>query len=313
MTQATCAAGWPVLRGIQTVKEVSFLNMRQASAAAQLAKLWSDTFLTNAGIYAAGSSDYTYRGSANYDVIKTAGASILTPIMTNYSAPSGNVYHDSEYSASYASWKAFDQSTTYDGNHRWGSSNSAFPHWVAYKFSTGKTAASYKIASEQTDRNLKSWKVQGSNDSTNGADGTWTDLDTQTDITFANPEVKTFSIANPASYTMYRLLISKNSSNETATGYVYVSDFQLFPAPAVTASIVSVLALDLAADVTQVMMFADVTLGTGTAAYYASTDDGVTWTAVIPETLATVPAGKKIRIKVELTGDAELESWGVAV
>lgn len=300
MSHATSAPGWPVLRGIQTVKEVSYLNMRQASAAAALSKLWSDTFLTNAGIYAAGSSGYSYQGTPNFNVVKDGTQLNKIPLMTGQTTPSGEATANSNYTTYYA-WKVFDKDT----GTAWLDST-ANPHWLRYDFGAGVTKKIVKYtmtASIVGTRSPSAWKFQGSN---NGTD--WTDLDSQTGITFSNYEKKTFTFSNTTAYRYYQFNISAGGSG----GDISIAEAEMMEAAASTASIVSVLALDLAANITQAIMFADVTLGTGTAAYYISTDDGSTWTAVTPETLASVPAGKKIRIKVELTGDAELESWGVA-
>ena len=71
--------------------------------------------------------------------------------------------------------------------------------------------------------------------------------------------------------------------------------------------------MNLAAAVTQIMLFIDVTLNTGTATYYVSTDDGANWTAVTDlSRLVNVPSGTQIRIRVNLTGNAELDFWGIA-
>lgn len=307
MTQATSAPGWPVLRGIQTVKEVSYLNMRQASAAAALSKLWSDTFLTNAGIYAAGSANYVYQGTPNFNVVKTSTAPDTVPTMSGATTPSGVASADTEDGTAYA-WKAFNKNQS--AGNVWTSTSAALPHWCQYDFGAGitKRITNYTIWGGGTSLNEdpKDFKLQGSN---NGS--TWTDVDTRTGQASAGDyQPRSFTCnGTVGDYRYYRLYVTAN----TSTNYVSLGEFSLYEAAPTTASVVSVLALDLAADVTQAMMFADVTLGTGTAAYYVSTDDGSTWTAVTPETLASVPAGKKIRIKVELTGDAELESWGVAV
>lgn len=301
MTQAINASGWPIVRGIQTVKDLSYLNMKAMSAAAALDKLWSDTFLTNAGIYAAGSANYTYQGTPNFNVIKVSSGAQEVPVMTNNTSPTGEASASSVYS-SFQAFQAFDNNqSTY-----WQSSGAAYPQQLKYDFGSGitKIITSYIIDADLT-YYPKAWTFEGSNNNTD-----WTILDTRTAQVFSGAhERKTFSFSNTNAYRYYRINIS---DGKDAT-YLIIYALEMYSAAPINASIVSVLALDLAANVTQVMMFADVTLGTGTAAYYVSTDDGSTWTAVTLETLATVPAGKQIRLKVELTGNAQLESWGVAV
>jgi hypothetical protein len=62
-------------------------------------------------------------------------------------------------------------------------------------------------------RDPKDWQLQASND---GA--TWTALDTQNDQVFDyRLELKTYAIANPASYRYYRLNITANNGDSTLT------------------------------------------------------------------------------------------------
>jgi hypothetical protein len=318
MTQAINPSGWPILRGIQTVKEVSYLNMRTASAAAQLAKLWSDTFLTNAGIYAAGSADYTYRGSANFDVVRASTAAEKV----------SNTGEDTIAYINGATIK-FGQSFTPANDY-------AITQVIAKCRKGGAPTGNINCQIFATDANGKPTGGELAH-SDNTVDSSTFDLVTYAEITFnfsgansinltagvkyafvlsaagaqnwGGPNYIEFRVASAGGYT------GGNRLYQDGTNWTVQNDDTYFKisGAASRASVVSVLALDLAADVTNIMMFADVTLGTGTATYYASTDDGVTWTAVTPETLAAVPAGKKIRIKVTFTGTAELESWGVAV
>lgn len=301
MTQAINASGWPIIRGIQTVKEVSYLNMRTASAAAALSKLWSDTFLTNAGIDAAGSSGYTYQGTPNFNVILNASPVQFANNMTANNLPSPLVASSSLQSGGHNPYYAFDG----DDDTEYFQADS-IDSWLKLDCGAGKrTVTTYKVLGYGATNAPKDWTFEGSD--TGAFAGEQTTLDTQTLQDTSTK--KTYTVASPAAFRYYRIHVTAvNSSTSTV-----IKALDLFEAGSSTASIVSVLALDLAADITNLMLFADVTLGTGTAAYYASTDDGANWTAVTPETLAAVPAGKKIRIKVVLTGNASLDAWGVAV
>lgn len=287
MSHATSAPGWPVLRGIQTVKDLAYEVMFSHSAAAALNKLWADTFLTNAGIYAAGSAGYTYQGTPNFNVIRNAtGAEVFQ---------GKTATADSGANPSYVT----------DGNISNASSvTSGAGHWVKIDLATAKIINRVGF---YTHDNItyapKSYVLQGSNNDTD-----WTDIYTEANLGQSLGAWTYKDFTNTIAYRYYRFF--NYTANSEAI--VYTTEIRGYEAAATTASIVSVLALDLAANITQAIMFADVTLGTGTAAYYVSTDDGSTWTAVALETLASVPAGKKIRIKVELTGNATLNSWGVA-
>lgn len=300
MSHATSAPGWPVLRGIQTVKEVAYLNMREAAAAAALAKLWSDTFLTNAGIYAAGSANYTYQGTPNFNVILNSAPVQFANNMTAANLPEPFVASASGTTGEHYPWNAFDGD---DAGTYWQSNN--LYDTLTLDCGAGKRrVTTYKVLGYGATNAPKDWTFEGSD--TGAFAGEQTVLDTRTNQDTSTK--KTYTVASPASFRYYRI----NTTAINASTSTVIRALDLFEAGATTATIVSVRALDLAANITQAIMFADVTLGTGTAAYYISTDDGSTWTAVTPETLASVPSGKKIRIKVELTGDAALNSWGVA-
>lgn len=307
MTRAANAPGWPIVRGVQTLKEISVLTMRQEAAAAALDKLWADTFLTSAGIDSVNSTNYTYRGSANYDVIKTTSPVLSTPVMTSNNTPSGVA--SASVAGGGAAYLAFDQVRTgtlgwYDNGH------SGLPQWVKYDFGAGneKIITSYALTAGNTvpDRCPRDFKLQGSNDNS-----AWTDLDTQTAQTFTNNQTKSYSFSNSTAYRYYRLLASAVSSGDE----VQMQELDLYLAAPASADIRSVRALNLPSAVTSLMPFFTVTLGAGTATYYVSTNDGSTWTEVPAAQVGTVfsvPSGTQIKLRVVLTGDAQLEDWGVA-
>lgn len=109
------------------------------------------------------------------------------------------------------------------------------------------------------------------------------------------------------------LRMVKGEAKWTASFTPETSEYSTPVAPT-QAVIVSERLLNLTTATTLLMMFVDVTLNSGTATYYVSTDDGSTWTTISDLTLIqAVPSGTQIRTKVVLTGDAELEFVGVAV
>jgi len=85
--------------------------------------------------------------------------------------------------------------------------------WIQYAFSGGQSFVinKYTLASanDVPARDPKSWTLQASNDGTG-----WTNLDTQTDITFSErKQIKTFTIGNTTSYKMYRLNVTANNGD----------------------------------------------------------------------------------------------------
>jgi len=87
--------------------------------------------------------------------------------------------------------------------------------WLQYDLGHTERVQSYAIRSTsgQVPRDPKDWQFQGSND---GA--TWTTLDTQSNQAFAQRlELKTYTIANPASYRYYRLNVTANNGDVVFT------------------------------------------------------------------------------------------------
>lgn len=84
--------------------------------------------------------------------------------------------------------------------------------WLQYQLTQSQTVVSYTLTSggDAPQRDPKNWSVLGSND---GSD--WTTIDTQTDQTWADDDrgvKKSYTIAEPATYSYYRLDITANHS-----------------------------------------------------------------------------------------------------
>ncbi len=316
MTHAANAPGWPIVRGVQTLKEVQVLTMRQEAAAVSLSKLWADTFLTNAGIDAVNSTGYTYRGSANYDVILQAAANPDTQLTENasdevFSNIAGSLHGwaaiftaGSSYTMSGFIFKLFKVGSptvigraalyataagaptgaplaqvSFDASLFQGSAtNETFTFGTPYAVTSGVT---YALVIEY---------VSGSFDGSNRVG-----IRTNTGITSA---------------------AKKNGSDVWSAGSTQQPYYQTIQPAASSADIRSVQALNLSAAVTSLMPFFNVTIGTGTATYYVSMNDGSSWTAISAAQINTLvgglPSGTQIRLRVVLTGDAQLEDWGVA-
>ncbi|MGL1863655.1 MAG: hypothetical protein OCC46_14110 [Pseudodesulfovibrio sp.] len=84
------------------------------------------------------------------------------------------------------------------------------PWWIAYLLPAAQQIASYSITprSSEYNRSPGTFVMQGSNTTTNGSDGTWTDLDARNGITFNSMTPQLFAIATPDSYSAYRLYIT---------------------------------------------------------------------------------------------------------
>ncbi len=87
--------------------------------------------------------------------------------------------------------------------------------WLQYDLGHTERVQRYAITSttNPVPRDPKDWQLQASNDGV-----TWTTLDTQNDQVFDyRLELKTYAIANPASYRYYRLNITANNGDSTLT------------------------------------------------------------------------------------------------
>jgi predicted alpha-1,2-mannosidase len=97
-----------------------------------------------------------------------------------------------------------------DGNPatKWLSSSAT--SWAQYTLDAPATVVRYALtsANDAPERNPRDWSLQGS------ADGTaWTDVDTRAGESFTDPfQTRTFEVAHPASFPIYRLLITGHPS-----------------------------------------------------------------------------------------------------
>ena len=142
----------------------------------------------------------------------TSGGDAVVPTMTSSSLPSGLVFASSNY-PTYDPFRLFDDVNSGSG---WISANgSALPQFIGYKGLTSKIVDSYTIYGTNdgnTASMMKNWVLEGSNNTTNGTDGTWTAIDTQTNITTWTPLVdKTFTFTNSTAYTAFRFYITANN------------------------------------------------------------------------------------------------------
>jgi len=153
----------------------------------------------------------------------------VTTQMTANNAPSPYVCSaSSEYNASYPAWKAFDHDGTTSLNGWISVDGNAFPATLTFDCNTARTINSYTITHLTADGTafaIGNFKLQGS---ANGSD--WTDLDTQTGITWSQGEMKTFTLGSPATYRYFQLYITTRAGGATDR-YCEVSELELIAPP----------------------------------------------------------------------------------
>lgn len=309
------AGGFSIQKGIQLFKEVAVLNMREAAGDAALDKLWADTFKDDTGIDAGNSSGYTHdSGSQEVDKL-TSGLKVSETAATAFE----NNISNTEPAIKKGSGTLFAAPSAF------AAASCAF--WIK---KTGSPTGTVKIR-------LYASSTQDLNGTPTGAVLAETTLDVSTlttsiakmEFTFDAPYTVTSGVyyclviesdtyvGDGSNY----IVISRYNGNQNAahgsvyknaSAWVSTSDdvkFELSATVGASAVLQSIRALDLAEDVTEVIAFAEVT-GGSISLTEISTDDGATWTTVTLDTIASVPAGNQIKMRITFTGS--LQYWGVA-
>jgi hypothetical protein len=160
-------------------------------------------------------------GAGEPDWYHFAHSNGVVPVMTSNTAPSGTVILSGNLNANYDGYKAFNGSL-YEQYYGWLNAHGGNPQYIGYTFTSGQVITRYELTSineGSSPHSPKTWKFQGSNDGSS-----WTDLDTQTNITdwaASSSVTKSFAVTNSTSYTYYRILISAFNDGT----YVGVAEF----------------------------------------------------------------------------------------
>ncbi|MFJ7982419.1 hypothetical protein ACIQ1D_19335 [Lysinibacillus xylanilyticus] len=145
-------------------------------------------------------------------------SSILPTLTSNTSSQLGfsfasSVYNDNH--PSYGAWKVFDKS---DSGY-YNSKNGSITGFVGFYFNSKIKFSKYKVRSGYDAKSSpKSWVIQGSNNTTDGTNGTWKDLDKQTNQTWTAVNIdKIYDIQINDKYHAYRLYFTENNGNTSYT------------------------------------------------------------------------------------------------
>lgn len=304
---------------VNDVKNLMLEIAARATAIAGFARIQSDTFKDATGINAGTSSGYSVRGTPNFDVI-------LNPGGIRESATTED--------------DLIEIFSNIAGSER--GAGQSFTASAAYTLAS-VTVKMIKLGSPTGNLRLAIYAVSGDLP-TGGALATSPDLNVAT-IAGAYTEY-TFTLSVPLALsngTKYFLAIERNgaytgdganhinirlasssvyaggvagqkSNTDTWAGVAKDLYFKTNEAASSSADIRQV-TLTLPSATTQVILFADVTLGSGTATYYVSSDNGGTWTTVTLAQMGqiiSVPSGTQLVARVVLTGNAELEHLSIA-
>ncbi|AJK88688.1 MULTISPECIES: hypothetical protein [Lysinibacillus] len=149
------------------------------------------------------------------------GGYVVPKLTSNTSSSLGFAFSETEYSSSYSAWYAFDKANKAEG---YLSRNGFLTGFVGFYFNNPVRVSKYKVRSAggtsgQLSGMVKSWVLQGSLDTTNGTNGTWVNLDTQTNQSWTvGYQDKEYSISNKDTYKAYRLKFTENNGHASYTG-----------------------------------------------------------------------------------------------
>lgn len=146
------------------------------------------------------------------------GSYVVPRLTSNTSSTEGFAFAETRYSVNYDSWYAFDK---VDRSEGYCSANGVKTGFLGFYFiKRGVVASKYKIRScNVLSTMIKSWVLQGSTDTTNGTNGTWVDLDKQTNqvwTTGYTDKVYEVPISIRANYIAYRIKFSEINGGDYA-------------------------------------------------------------------------------------------------
>lgn len=156
----------------------------------------------------------------------------VVPKMSSNTTPSPyKASASSEYAATYAAFKAFDQTSAGGVGDGWATGNGqvptdAAPQWLRIDLASPVKITGYGIQNRLAGENayIKKWQLQGSND--NGT--TWENLGgVITDNDSAFGKVRNFQVSLSKAYSSYRLLITDSVSTYT---FAFIQEWTLYTA-----------------------------------------------------------------------------------
>ena len=146
---------------------------------------------------------------------------ILTPIMTSNTEPSGEVSASSYYDTRYP-WHAFTQNENGDIYYNWASNGTSGGEWIQYQFAKAQKVTKIDFYNRNASDGYYPTQltVKGSNDGIN-----WTELGVYTSFNSGAKVKTTLVIAHPSNYKIYRLIF--DSMTPSANGYAGASRIDL--------------------------------------------------------------------------------------
>ncbi|WP_433583395.1 discoidin domain-containing protein [Paenibacillus amylolyticus] len=147
------------------------------------------------------------------------------PTMTSDTAPSGRAFAGSVYSASYASWKAFNGIDDVEGYASLNGTGGV--GYLGYEFNDSISLYKYAVRSNGSgylNRMPKDWTFEGSDDGTN-----WTVLDTQSNQIWETQYTdKTYLLDEHIHYMKFKMYRLNWTANNGFASYTDVNELKMF-------------------------------------------------------------------------------------
>lgn len=165
-------------------------------------------------------SDFNLNKYIEEKEYKTGGY-IVPTLTSNTSSADGFAFSETEHSVAYSPWKAFEKVDTTEG---YVTKSGVTTGYLGFFFNSGARVSKYKLRNaagsvSYLPRMIKDWVLQASNDTTDGHDGTWIDLDIQTNQVWTTGYTdKTYEIPNKEKYQAYRVKWSANNGHNSYSG-----------------------------------------------------------------------------------------------
>jgi hypothetical protein len=144
-------------------------------------------------------------------LLSSFGTFTAIPLMTSASTPSGVASASAILAVGLEAWTAFNKSTVTTDDSFYASPSPATGNWVQYDFGadiysriggytiTSRNSAQYGDSSSGSSQAPVAWTLGGSSD---GA--TFITLDTRSNQSFTQGQIRTFTLSGPAEYRVYR-------------------------------------------------------------------------------------------------------------
>lgn len=150
----------------------------------------------------------------------------LIPQMTSDTHSLGTSFASGVYTGdyTYSPWRVFDRDKkTNVYSSRWSTTGTS--GFIGFNFTEKTLVNGYSLMTLSASGNWitampKDWKFEGSEDTTDGKDGTWVTLDTQTSQTnWINLNYNRYFFNNDTKYKAYRLNFTSNNGDASYTGF----------------------------------------------------------------------------------------------